>query len=218
MIVRGKNVTVSQAREVLRRTDDIFNGSYILSPSFSREVADRLRFCKIQRMWMLLEEKTWLPGEMGREFGVLKDWHNAWGFVETRYVRNYCLGQAYPHAWISTDGSVYSNGNIGKYPSGQEVFEDWQKIADAFPFLELTATLCNNENDDLKPVVTFLVSGGSVECVEPHPLPAFPQYSHEEPTKENAEETMNRERLMESTFPDGWLEEWEQIAKERFEK
>ncbi|MFI0934644.1 hypothetical protein ACH4RG_23340 [Streptomyces sp. NPDC021019] len=53
-----------------------------------------------------------------------------------------------PHGWCDWDGCIgASTYNIGKWPEHESVLADWSTIAEAFPFLDLTAQLLADEGE-----------------------------------------------------------------------
>src|SRR5271155_4789097 len=76
-------------------------------------------------------------------------WKERMGVLDMEYLYNSQVGSAYiggPHGWCDWRGVIgCSDYNIGKYPDTVEVLHDWQKIAEAFPFLKLKSQLFNGE-------------------------------------------------------------------------
>lgn len=59
-----------------------------------------------------------------------------------------------PHGWCDWDGTIgSSNYNIGKWPDRATVLSDWETIAAAFPYLDLTAQLLADEGETDAPVL-----------------------------------------------------------------
>jgi hypothetical protein len=71
------------------------------------------------------------------------------GILDLAYLDNARVCSAYiggPNGWCDWDGQIGQRvKNIGKWPSAVEVFKDWQRIAEAFPFLRLTCRLLDHE-------------------------------------------------------------------------
>lgn len=68
-----------------------------------------------------------------------------------------------PKGWVDWNGRVgCSDWNVGKWPTVKEVTEDWIKIADAFPYLDLTAQLVPDEGEASEPAATWTVADGQV--------------------------------------------------------
>lgn len=105
---------------------------------------------------------------------------DAWGHIELEYLANSNIVSAYiggPHGWCSWDGDVFANSyNIGKWPTVEEVFNEWKAIAEAFPFLNLRCQLLDGEQcevDDrpVSAIVEFIVKDGTVEVIIPDRVP-----------------------------------------------
>lgn len=59
-----------------------------------------------------------------------------------------------PHGWCDWDGRIgTSTYNIGKNPDRESLLADWVMIANAFPFLDLTAQLLADEGQGDAPAV-----------------------------------------------------------------
>ncbi|MGW6391146.1 hypothetical protein ACWFR1_11715 [Streptomyces sp. NPDC055103] len=51
-----------------------------------------------------------------------------------------------PHGWCDWDGTIgCSNYNVGKWPDRETALSDWESIAVAFPYLDLTAQFLADE-------------------------------------------------------------------------
>ncbi|WTW95451.1 hypothetical protein OG216_19610 [Streptomycetaceae bacterium NBC_01309] len=76
-----------------------------------------------------------------------------------------------PHGWCNWDGTIgCANYNIGEWPARETVLRDWELIADAFPYLDLTAQLLADEGQDGAPVVAqWRVADGRVAEESPGP-------------------------------------------------
>lgn len=111
------------------------------------------------------------------EYGSLnfsREISQKWGHISLSYLSNSNIVSSYiggPHGWCSWDGTIFSNSyNIGKWPSVDAVFEDWSRIAEAFPFLSLRSQLLDGETADdgvRNAVVEFVVADGKVNAFEP---------------------------------------------------
>jgi hypothetical protein len=93
------------------------------------------------------------------------------GILDLQYLDNNWILSCWmggPHGWCNPDGTIFSNTfNIGKWPEFEEVLEEWELIAKTFPFLKLNAQLVNNEGEDDKPEVGFILGGGKVKVYKP---------------------------------------------------
>ena len=167
MIVTGSSVTKEQALEIIRRTDSFFGfwqgGN---NHEFIRQAKEILQMPDINDYSIPYEESF-------KRMEQFRDWRSAWGVIDTEYVVNSWISCSFiggPHGWMHPDGSIGYSDNVGKWPSVEEVYNDWKKIAEAFPFLEIEATLMSGESgeDHTHPVVSFLVREESVELVDPN--------------------------------------------------
>jgi hypothetical protein len=153
LIVVGKKVTETQANEILLRTD-----SWWLSTNDKRWQAAIYELAGIPTN----PEYGWpQPSDFTREINAL----------QLHYLHNEQIVSSWiggPHGWCSWDGSIgCSHYNIGKWPSVEEVTEDWRAIAAAWPFLDLRAQLIPDEGEAEAPAVEWRVRAGAVEEVKP---------------------------------------------------
>lgn len=160
ILVTGKKVTLEQAMEILIRTDSFYFSTNDLS--FKKRLKAAVGFTEQG------EDEDWREhyakqAAIKESLGILPlgDIHNS------RIVSCWIGG---PHGWCDWNGNIFTNNyNIGKYPSVQGVYEDWCKIAEAFPYLDLRCQLLSGESceEDAKPVVEFVVKEGTVTMVIP---------------------------------------------------
>jgi len=164
MIVTGDSVSEEQALEIIRRTDTFFAYGWGGNDhQYSAWVKEVLGYPDVDGAPIDHFAETCRARE---------NWLAKWGFIQTEYVCNEWIATCYaggPHGWMHPDGSVGYAENIGKWPEVEEVYEDWTKIAEAFPFLNLEVTLMSGEQTEYhsRPVVSFLIRNGAVELVDP---------------------------------------------------
>ena len=164
LLVTGEPVTREQANQILIRTDD---------------------------WYMTVNDRAWedVVNQIAREYGMPKEpqrgsniavwtdhyqavsaWRNALGILELDYLDNRRIASSWiggPHGWCDWDGRIgCSNYNIGKWPSVEEVTEDWTAIAAAFPYLDLHAQLVTDEGEG-EVAATWAVRDGKAALVEP---------------------------------------------------
>ena len=167
--VTGPRLREDLALEVIRRTDSWFvSGHGCNDRDGDRRLAKRFRMphfndYSVQRPADFDWHGYWDSSER---------WRKAWGAIETQYVHNYWIGSSFihgPHGWCHPDGQIYYIDNVGKWPSIEDVRDDWQKLATAFPFLILTVTLMSGESceDDTRPIVAMDVADGQVTLRDP---------------------------------------------------
>ena len=165
MLVTGPKLSRGVALEVIRRTDSWFVNGY----GCNDRDGDR-RFAKMFCMPHYRDFSEPVPG--GDYWERCERWKKAWGVIETQYVHNTWFASSFihgPHGWCHPDGQIQFIDNVGKWPSVAAIRDDWQKLADAFPFLILTATLMDDEEcvEDRKAIVSIVVADGEVRLMEP---------------------------------------------------
>lgn len=181
LAVVGKPITRDQAMEILIRTDSLWFSSNdhsfdrLLSQYvFDVEIADAGFDTKSKA----IREKLGLADEPGSwpkvyEYEDLK--RAELGHIPLSYLGNSRIVSSWiggPHGWCDWEGNIGSrNYNIGKWPSVKEVYEDWKKIAAAFPFLDLKCQLMGHEagpdDGEDKPLIEFTVKAGKVKMSVP---------------------------------------------------
>lgn len=166
MLVTGKSVTLAQAREIIRRTDTFFlhsNGGN--NPLYENLVRDSLRMPSYQ--W------NDTPEGHRKYWDRIREWRNAWNCVEgLTYVHNSWIASSYiagPYGWCHPDGDIGYVDNVGKWPSVEEIFTEWQILAKEFPFLDIGVTLFDGEQCEnaIKPIVSMRMREQLVELVDP---------------------------------------------------
>jgi hypothetical protein len=148
LLVSGEPVTEEQANEILVRTNSYFMGN------------DR-EWVRFVRKTFGLPEEEWVPREIQDPAERLAWWreHNrkedearaALGLLDLEYLYNDRITSSWiggPHGWCNWNGEIgTANYNIGKWPTVEEVTEEWQLIATSFPYLDLTAQLVTDEGE-----------------------------------------------------------------------
>lgn len=181
LAVVGKPVTQEQAMEILIRTDDLYFSSNdsefnndlneaLFDIRISSSDHDSLRKAICRKLDINPEGNVWNEIQEYKKSFLEPIEH-----LDLEYLRNQRIASCWiggPHGWCDWDGNIGSrNYNIGKYPSVQEVYNDWKQIAEAFPFLELTCQLMGHEagpEDGVdQPLVEFRVKAGKVKMVQP---------------------------------------------------
>ena len=73
-----------------------------------------------------------------------------------------------PYGWCHPDGTIWYEYNVGSHPGTRCLFEEWQAIAEAFPYLDLTVTFFDGErlHEDREPVISFRVQDGHVTLLD----------------------------------------------------
>lgn len=174
MLVTGDKLDPAQAVEIIRRTDTFFgHGCYGGNDrGFAKRTAARLGYPKEDdeppKGETAEERRAWWQECSRRR----EEWEAKWGLIHTEYVHNSWVASAYiggPYGWCSPEGRINYADNVGKWPDASNVFEDWKKIAEAFPFVVAEVTLMNAEHceDHTSPVISFRIRDGVVSVVDP---------------------------------------------------
>lgn len=139
LIVVGEPVDAEQAEEILVRTADWYLSTN--DREFERDVY----------------EAVGVPIDPAHRnytvpnFHALAAWQNAHGVLDLRHLNNHRIASSWiggPHGWCDWSGTIGTyDYNIGKWPSLDDVHEDAQKIAEAFPYLELKIQLIEDEGE-----------------------------------------------------------------------
>lgn len=170
MFVWGTAVTTEQAKDIILRTDGFLScvmpycgGNNKRWNSWARDILGLAQHAAVDTDWTFQSQ---LENALREELG----------YVDTEYVRNSWASCAFiygPHGWVHPNGKIWYADNIGKDPCAREVFEEWQALAKAFPYLDLTVTLMSGEGceDDSEPVVSFRAKEGAVSVMDAALLP-----------------------------------------------
>lgn len=172
MLVTGKQVTVEQAKEIIFRTDDFLTDASTYSGGNARNFNAAYR--KRAGLELLQFERTARDGHTYTDI----DWdkqheiQERLNIIRTNYVENRWASCSYiggPHGWCSPAGVISYSDNVGKWPSIEEIVEDWSTIAQAFPYLDLHVTLMSGESceDDIEAVINIRVVDGSAFAEAP---------------------------------------------------
>lgn len=223
MVVTGVPVTVEQAKEIIRRTDLFFQHGYGGNDHKYNLVVKLLLGMPVYKRKHSLD--SMVATDLGIDLPEAEDWKQVyqaenlwrarWGVVDTSYVNNCWLSSAFifgPHGWCHPDGQIGYLDNVGKWPSVEEVFNDWQVLAQAFPYLDVGVTLMSGEGceDNIEPVVSMIVKGGEVTLVEPgdHVHEGHVQPHIDRGFEGAAADLSKPPRLREHGIPNEWLLEW----------
>lgn len=213
MIVRGKPVTVDQAKEIIRRTDRSFT-SHLSGNDHKTIRKIALKLGMPPGSFTAFDELYDRAADSKIDWGVAwkqaRDFRELWGALPTEYVYNNWVSSSFvhgPYGWCHPDGTIEYHYNVGKWPSVESVAKDWDTIATAFPFLDLTVTLLSGENceDGTEPVVTLKIKDGNVTVCPPEPL------SEPVPRRDVAEALLRMGGDIEGRecgIPMEWIDEW----------
>lgn len=167
MLVWGVSVTEAQAKDIILRTDSFMTETYGY-PGGRDHVWVTWAQTELGIHHLAVDET---PGSWIRKSEISRLLREAIGFVDTEYVPNRWASSAFiygPHGWCHPNGTIWYEDNIGKDPCARAVFEEWQALAQAFPYLDLTVTLFDGEEceEDRNAVVSFRVKEGAVALLD----------------------------------------------------
>lgn len=157
-----ETVTREQSNEILLRTDA--GDFWVNDREWTKACADVLG---IPSEWRAYKNGGGYQDVSWREADA---WRKSIGALDLHYCVNSRIMSAWiggPHGWLDWDGNLgCSTWNIGKWPSHEEVTEDWQRIAAAFPYLDLHVQCIANEGEG-DVAGQWRVTGGKAAMVEP---------------------------------------------------
>ncbi len=146
LLVVGEPVTEAQADEILIRTDSWYLGGN------DREWERTLHEVAAEFGWPPEpDRRTSAAYARIAQYRAAHEWQRALGILELGYLHNARIASSWvggPHGWCDWSGRIgCSTFNVGKWPSSDEITDDWQAIAEAFPYLDLTAQLVDDEGE-----------------------------------------------------------------------
>ena len=149
IVVNGNKVTKEQAAEIIIRTTNLNSLS-----CNDNKWTEKLNF--------VLEESL-----------NTNELSNSLGLLNIDYLENHQIVSTYiggPYGWCDWDGNIGCVGyNIGKWPTVEEIKNEWELIASTWPFLNLRCQLWSGHygDDGIFPVIEFIVQNGIVNDIKP---------------------------------------------------
>jgi len=179
MVVKGKKITEEQACQVIIRTSSLDFCSN--DKPFEKDLHEVLY--GVRATWIDLAENIAYTYKITEDeaYDFIYKKKKEYGILPISFLTNNRILSSSitgPYGWCNWDGSIYSNNyNIGKYPSVEDVYNDWVIIAEAFPFLELKCHLFDKEVSevDSHPVIEYSVKGGKVKIYKPKSILGYPE-------------------------------------------
>lgn len=164
MIVTGASVTREQAKEIIIRTDPFFSDVALYAGGNDQEFTIRYQqqsgvlaavSCSDRQIRERVQEAVDSVVKPIPLDYLDNDWASS-GFVYG------------PHGWCQPDGTIEYHDNIGKWPEAVELYDEWQSIARAFPYLSLFASFMDAEScdTDASVVLQFVLHEGAVRVVK----------------------------------------------------
>lgn len=165
LMIVGDPVSEEQARDIILRTDDFLTDPSDYAGGNNKAFNARYRRDSGLKDIADAEEKD----DWSFSFDAREHLRARLGYVELSYIHNTWASSSYiggPYGFCSPDGEIYYGDNIGKYPSVEDVYNEFCLLAKAFPYLNLKASLYNceatEERSDRAVVVSFVVTCGEV--------------------------------------------------------
>lgn len=180
LAVVGSPVTREQAMEIIIRTDSLYFSSN--DHAFNSELNSLLFDIEVPS-----NSYDSVSDSIAAKLGIKREGN--WAQIDEykqpfldalkplylNYLQNNWIASSWiggPHGWCNWNGDIgCRNYNIGKWPSIEDVYNEWKAIAKAFPFLDLKCQLMSHEagpEDGIdKPVIEFRISDGLVRMVKP---------------------------------------------------
>ena len=164
MIVTGASVTGEQAKEIIIRTDPFFSDVALYAGGNDQEFTIRYQqqsgvlaavSCSDQQIRERVQEAVDSVVKPIPLDYLDNDWASS-GFIYG------------PHGWCQPDGTIEYHDNIGKWPEAVDLYDEWQSIARAFPYLSLFASFMDAEScdTDASVVLQFVIHEGAVRVVK----------------------------------------------------
>lgn len=170
MVVTGDPVTREQANEILIRT---------MHRNYWNSCNDREWTAAINEVLGFKDVYASKTFEARMDvWGENSDLMDSLGVLELEYIYNSRIASAYifgPHGWMNWDGTITGNPsyNVGKWPEETELIEEWERVAEAFPYLNLEIQFFTDPGwtgeDEVEPAPLALVlkvKDGAVTVVE----------------------------------------------------
>ena len=125
----------------------------------------------------IARERDWAKREKREEA-----WLRSLGVLELKYLglhsRITSTWVGGPHGWMHWDGTVAFRGPIGKWPDSTSVRKEWERIAEALPWLRLSCVLWDTTDavmgdedwkvEEVEPLMGYAVAGGEAEMFAPN--------------------------------------------------
>lgn len=170
LIIVGEDIPVEIAKEIIFRTDDFLTDASDYSGGNAKD------FNKLYRAKSglhLFNDEVEGKSFQRTNYDKQERLREILDFVHLGYVYNRWASSAFaygPTGFCSPEGKILFTHNIGKYPSTEEVYNDFVEIAKAFPMLDMKAALydlesCQDEDENGNPkqfLVGFIIKNGEV--------------------------------------------------------
>lgn len=173
LVVVGTPVTPEQATEIIICTDSFH--FCCNDDEFVSKCASYVYRMDIVDKWSLMDRFRTPNGEL--DYDSYQEYtdkvESEVGHVPLNYLHNERIMSSWvggPHGWCNWDGTISTSSyNIGEWPDAGSVYEEWRRIAKAFPYLDLRCQLVTDEGEG-SIAIEYHVKGGAVTLHKPGPL------------------------------------------------
>lgn len=163
---RGDRVTPDQAAEILIRCDTFqFSANEIVESFVWRAlgIGPRPEWPKKGSNRRRKQKLAWWNRIVMRECMRVESLMDTLGCLRLQELETHrIMDSAGPYGWCDWDGTIDHAITIGKWPDLANVREDFERIAQTWPFLRMTAQLYEGD----VPILDFIVEGGAVRLRE----------------------------------------------------
>ncbi len=126
VVIVGKQLSADRASEIIRRTDGGFQMQLFPVSEYGQTVRDLVGF-------PIAPESN--PDHWAARDAVAS-WRARWGGISLKWLGNSQL--LHNRGWCHVDGTIAFAGELEDYPRANELLEDCQLLAAAFPDLDMT--------------------------------------------------------------------------------
>jgi hypothetical protein len=211
--ITGKSVSTQQAKDIIFKTDGFFTSLGALGGNDEKWIRKVLLDAGITSFRSKFDSS--IDGWRAK-FNVTDFVNDSMGVVSLNYLQNDWASSCFaygPNGWCWPDGTISNCGNIGKWPSVEDVYEEFVLLANAFPYLEMVGTLFSGEHceEGTQPIITFVVCGGTVYMTDEHADHHVPVKIADFSDERMCEVLSNPNH--EHGLPEEWVKEWSQLVK-----
>ncbi len=172
LLITGKTVTPDQAFEIMSRTEGFLNSTCKHSGGNNRTWNEYYR--SLAGIDKINEKKK-------SRYAVEEEWKVHSRFVDTEYIYNHWASSSFvygPAGWCGPDGRINFRHNVGKWPGMDDIYNDLNKIASAFPFVDMVVTAMSGEScEESEPVASFHVKEGKVVVIDNNDAMTYHEYA-----------------------------------------
>lgn len=164
LVVHGEPVTPEQAAIIIVRTDQALPEPSVPDKAWREEI----------NLIVGVFEPYSNDDDWNEKWEERAKWEHAHGCMMLSELGNNRIASSHLGGWCDWNGTIGCDSfRVGKWTTIAALLEEWQCIADAFPFLRLTAQVWNCDPDeifdkaDAAPVAEFVVEDGEARVRAP---------------------------------------------------